>query len=80
MEAVKALVASVDGELEAIYWSLGKYDYYIVATMPDSKAAAALAIAVQASGAVNNTTSELFDAAELDDIVGRRVAYRAPGS
>lgn len=78
--AVEALAASVGGTLESIYWALGKDDFYIVCEMPDSHAAAALAIAVSASGAVTTNTSELFDAADLDDIVARRVNYRAPGA
>lgn len=78
--AVEALVGSVGGQLESIYWSLGEDDFYIVASMPDSRAAAALAIAVSASGAVTTTTAELFDADELDEIIARHVNYRAPGT
>jgi uncharacterized protein with GYD domain len=51
-----------------------------VADLPDSHAAAAASVAVNASGAVTATTAELFDAADVDDIVARRTSYRAPGS
>lgn len=79
-EAVKQLVASVGGTLESIYWAFGKEDFYIVAEMPDSHAAAALSLAVSASGAVYTSTSELMTAADVDDVAQRRVNYRAPGA
>ena len=79
-QAVEVLAASVGGKLESIYWALGDDDFFIVCEMPDSHAAAALAIAVSATGAVTTSTSELFDAADLDDIISRRANYRAPGA
>ncbi len=79
-KAVKALVESVGGTLDSIYWALGKDDFYLTATMPDSHAAAAVSLAVGASGAVRVTTAELFTAADVDDIISRRTTYRAPGN
>jgi uncharacterized protein with GYD domain len=80
MNAVKATVESVGGTLETIYWALGKDDFYLVADLPDSHAAAALSLAVASTGAVTVTTAELFTAADVDDIVSRRANYRAPGA
>ena len=78
-KAVAALVESVGGSLESLYWAMGKDDFYLVADMPDSHAAVAASVAVAASGAVGITTAELFTVADMDDIVSRRASYRAPG-
>ena len=80
MQAIEALAASVGGSIEAAYWAVGTDDFFITGDLPDSKAAAALSLTVGASGAANVTTAELFSAADVDEIVGRRAAYRAPGA
>lgn len=66
--------------VESIYWALGADDFYLTVTLPDSHAAAALSIGIAASGSVRATTAELVTAADLDDVVSRRVSYRAPGA
>jgi len=80
VKAVKALVESVGGKMEAAYWAMGADDFLLIADLPDSTAAAAASLTVGASGAASVTTSELLTAADVDKIAKRRVAYRAPGS
>ncbi|HET7676709.1 MAG TPA: GYD domain-containing protein [Candidatus Limnocylindrales bacterium] len=79
VEAVTALVASVGGRVESAYWTFGADDFLLIAELPDSKAAAAASMTVGASGAARVTTSELLTAADVDEIVRRRVEYRPPG-
>ena len=79
-KAVEALVKSVGGKVEAMYWVMGADDFMLIADLPDSAAAAAASLTVGASGAASLSTSELFTAADVDAIVKRRVKYRAPGS
>lgn len=79
-KVVEALAASVGGSVETMYWAFGEDDFICIADMPDAGAAAALSLTVGASGAVNITTSELLSAAEVDDVVRRRVEYRPPGA
>ncbi|HEX2755040.1 MAG TPA: GYD domain-containing protein [Candidatus Limnocylindrales bacterium] len=79
-KAVEALVASVGGTIESLYWSFGADDFFMIADVPDSHAAAALSLTVGASGGASVTTSELLSAADVDDIAGRRVTYRPPGA
>ncbi len=81
--AAKALVESVGGTLEAFYWMQGKHDGVFIAIIPDGVAAAALAVAVGATGAVENIeTHQVFDRDEQSSIVEQaapaRKAYRAP--
>lgn len=80
LNAVNDLITSLGGSIESFYWALGKDDFYLIADVPDSHAAAALAMAVASAGSVTITTAELFDIAAMDDIVSRRGVYRAPGA
>ena len=79
-KAVEALVKSVGGKVEVMYWAMGSDDFVLIADAPDSAAVAAASLTVGASGAASVTTSELLSAADVDAIVKRRVKYRAPGS
>ncbi len=80
VKAVNALVASVGGTVESMYWVMGADDYILIADLADSAAAAALSLTVGASGAASVTTSELFSASDVDAIARRRVEYRPPGA
>ena len=80
LKAIEALAASLGGSIDSAYWAMGTDDFYITGDVPDSKAAATLSLTVGASGAATVTTSELFTAAEVDEIVGRRATYRPPGA
>lgn len=77
--AVKAVGETVGGTMIAQYWVMGEDDFIAIADMPDVESAAALSLAVGASGAASVSTSQLFSASEVDTIVARRVNYRPPG-
>jgi uncharacterized protein with GYD domain len=79
-KAVETLAKSVGGTVECMYWAFGADDFFCICDMPDAAAAAALSLTVGASGAVNITTAQLLTAAEVDDVVSRRVEYRPPGA
>lgn len=81
--AAKALVESLGGTQEAFYWMQGKHDGLFIANLPDGVAAAALAAAVGATGAVGGLeTHQIFDRDEQAAIVERaaiaRKAYKPP--
>ena len=78
--AVQAAVKSVGGKLDAFYFAFGKYDAVLIVDVPDNTAAAALALAVGASGAVNLRTTALLTPDELDAASGKDVKYRPPGT
>ena len=79
VKAVTALVGSVGGSVESIYWAFGDDDFVAIVELPDNAAAAAVASTVGASGAAGVKTTVLLTAAEVDDARGRTVTYRAPG-
>jgi uncharacterized protein with GYD domain len=81
--AAKALVESLGGTQEAFYWMQGKHDGCFIANLPDGVAAAALAVAVGATGAIKGIeTHQIFDHDEQATIVQRaataRKAYKPP--
>lgn len=81
--AAKTLVESLGGTQEAFYWMQGKHDGFFIATLPDGVAAAALAVAVGATGAIEGIeTHQIFDRDEQAAIVQRaataRKAYKPP--
>ena len=81
--AAKALVESLGGTQEAFYWMQGKHDGFLITNLPDGVSAAALAVAVAATGAVVGLEShQIFDHDEQATIVQRadtaRKAYKPP--
>jgi len=79
-KAIDALVKSVGGSVESMYWAMGADDFFGIVDVPDTAAAAAISLTVGASGAASVTTAQLLTAAEVDDVVSRRVEYRPPGA
>ena len=77
--AIKAAVQSICGKVEVLYWALGEYDAVIVAELPDTTSAAALALAASASGMVRTRTTQLLTAEEVDSAFAKSVKYRPPG-
>ena len=79
-EAVGKAIESVGGQLESFNFAFGERDVYVLADFPDNESATALALAVNASGAVVTRTIVLLTPEELDTAVERSVDYRAPGA
>jgi uncharacterized protein with GYD domain len=79
-DAVAAALESVGGRLESFYFGFGEHDAYVTAELPDNESAAALAIAVNASGGAVAKTTVLLAPEEVDRAAQRSVGYRAPGS
>lgn len=78
-EAVKKALESAGGQLEAFYFAFGDRDVYVLADFPDNESATAMALAVNASGAVAIRTTVLLTPEEVDAAAKRSVEYRPPG-
>jgi uncharacterized protein with GYD domain len=78
-EAVKKALESVGGQLEAFYFAFGERDVYVLADLPDNQSAAAMALAVNSSGAVATRTIVLLTPEEVDAAANRSVDFRPPG-
>jgi uncharacterized protein with GYD domain len=82
-EVVAKMCESAGGRMESYYFMFGAWDGFVIAEIPDSKAAAAMSLAVSSSGAFAQVeTHELVEAGDLQDILGRSasLAYTPPGS
>jgi uncharacterized protein with GYD domain len=79
-DAIAALAESVGGQLESFYFAFGERDVYTVVDLPDNESATAVALTVNASGAVKVRTTVLVTPEEVDAAAKRSVDYRAPGA
>jgi uncharacterized protein with GYD domain len=77
--AVEKLFGAVGGKVEAFYYAFGGTDLFVIADLPDNASAAALSLAVNATGAVNLNITVLMTAKEMDAAAKKAPAYRAPG-
>jgi uncharacterized protein with GYD domain len=80
VEAVRRMAESVGGRLESFDFGFGEPDTYVICELPDNKAAAAVALAIGASGGASTKTVVLLTPAEVDQAVKQTVDYRAPGA
>jgi uncharacterized protein with GYD domain len=77
--AAKKAVQSVGGKMEAFYYAFGATDAYVIVDVPDNVTMAALAMTINASGAVAAQTVVLLTAEEVDAAAEKTPTYRAPG-
>ena len=70
---------SVGGRLDAFYYAFGETDVFAIADVPDNVSAAALSLAVSASGALNTRMTVLLTPEEIDQAARKTVGYRPPG-
>lgn len=79
-DAVAAMASGLGGTLESFYFGFGERDAYVVVDLPDNEAAAAVALAVNASGGATTKTTVLLTPEQIDEAAQRSVDYRPPGS
>ena len=77
--AVEQLARSMGGTVESLYYAFGESDVYLIVDMPDNASMAAVALLVNASGAVTIKTTVLMTPEELDEAVQKTPDYRSPG-
>jgi uncharacterized protein with GYD domain len=77
--AVEKLFGAVGGRVEAFYYAFGDTDLFVIADLPDHVSAAALSLAVNATGAVNLNITVLMTAEEMDAAAKKAPSYRPPG-
>jgi uncharacterized protein with GYD domain len=77
--AARALVESVGGTLETMYFALGSTDVIVIVDLPDAAAAAAAAITLAASGGVTTSSTLLLSPEEIDVAVKKTARYTPPG-
>ena len=80
-EAAEQIIKGTGGRLEAYYYAFGSDDFVIIADLPSNVDAAALSLAVNASGAVQSRMTVLITPEEADEAATKTktITYRAPG-
>jgi uncharacterized protein with GYD domain len=78
-EAVEQVVKASGGTLETFYYAYGGDDFFIIVDLPDSVTTTAIALTVNATGAVSFKTIVLITPEEVDAAVKKSVSYRPPG-
>ena len=79
-DAVARMVGDLGGKVESFYFGFGEGDAYVLIDLPDNVSAAALGLAVSASGMATTKTTVLLTPEEIDRAVKTQVTYSAPGS
>ena len=77
--AVEEMTKALGGKIEAFYYGFGEPDVFLIVDAPDNASAAAISLAVNASGAVQLKTTVLLTPEEMDAATKKGVSYRAPG-
>jgi uncharacterized protein with GYD domain len=78
--AAEAAIKGLGGKLDAFYFAFGDTDVFALADAPDNVSAAAVSLAVSASGAVHTKITVLLTAEEMDQATQKSVSYRPPGT
>ena len=79
-EAVEKMVADLGGHLESFYFGFGDADAFVTVDLPDNIAAAAIGLAVGASGMATTRTVVLLTPEEIDRAAATSINYAPPGS
>jgi uncharacterized protein with GYD domain len=79
-DAIEHLVEGIGGTMEGFYFGFGDVDAYVIVDLPDNESAAAVALAVNATGAAHVSTVVMMTPEEVDAATRKSVDYRPPGS
>src|SRR4051795_3567722 len=75
--AVSTTIEGVGGKMEALYYMLGEKDGFVLFDAPDTESAAALALAVNSTGALGSVqTVQLIEAGDLPGVLRTANAAR----
>jgi uncharacterized protein with GYD domain len=77
--AVREAVQGLGGSMESFHFAFGKDDAFVILDIPDNIGAAAIALAVSATGLVSARVVVLLTPSEVDEAAKRQVTYTPPG-
>jgi uncharacterized protein with GYD domain len=79
-EAVAKMASGLGGKVESFYFGFGEGDAYVTVELPDNISAAAVGLAVSATGLASTKTIVLLSPEEIDEAAKIQVGYKAPGA
>lgn len=77
---IEKLAADLGGRMETFDFAFGEDDVYTLVELPDNKAAAAVALAVNATGLAHVRTVVLMSPEDVDAATKQTVNYTPPGA
>jgi uncharacterized protein with GYD domain len=77
--SVTEMVEGLGGTVETFDFAFGEDDVYVVCELPDNITAAAIGLAVGASGLVAIRTVVLLTPEEIDQAAAKHAEYHGPG-
>jgi uncharacterized protein with GYD domain len=78
LEAITTAIEALGGTVDSFDFSLGHEDAYLIASLPDVQAVAAMSITVAAAGGARVRSHELLSPAQVDEALKTRVEYTPP--
>ena len=79
VESVTHAVEALDGKMQSFDFAFGADDAILVVELPDNASAAAISLAVSATGLAAVRVVPLITPAEIDEAAKKTVAYTPPG-
>ena len=79
-DAISKMVADLGGSVESFHFAFGDEDAYVIVDLPENVSAAAVGMAVGASGMASTKTVVLLTPAEIDRAAQNQAKYPAPGT
>jgi uncharacterized protein with GYD domain len=76
---VAEMFGALGGKLESFHYASGGTTVYLIADVPDTTTAAAVTLAIRASGTIDGETIMLLSPEEVDQAAKKSVHYRSPG-
>jgi uncharacterized protein with GYD domain len=76
---IEKLAADLGGRMESFDFAFGEDDVFTLVELPDNKAAAAVALAVNSTGLAHVRTVVLMSPEEVDAATRQDVSYTPPG-
>src|SRR4030095_10405105 len=77
-DAVESMAKGLGGKVEAFYFGFGEGDAYVIVDLPDNVSAAAVGLAVSATGLASTKTIVLLTPEEIDKAAKTSVGYKPP--
>ena len=76
---IEKLAADLGGRMETFDFAFGEDDVYTLCELPDNRAAAAVALAVNSTGLAHVRTVVLMSPEDVDAATKQKVNYTPPG-
>jgi uncharacterized protein with GYD domain len=78
LEAITTAIEALGGSVESFHFALGHEDAYLIASLPNIEAVAAMSITVAAAGGARVRSHQLLTPQEVDQALQTTVDYNPP--